>query len=66
MSNANNTLGQTIQYSFTGIDWECQDTVEKVDTSSGYSCKKCKVFNEYSQSNQPDNTFICWACTNGY
>src|SRR5271163_2030117 len=35
------------------------------DHSSGCKCLRCNEFNEYAQPNQPDKTFICYACRNG-
>ena len=32
----------------------------------GYFCKRCKEHNEYAVANQPDKTFICYRCRNGF
>ncbi len=38
---------------------------EESKDSAGCKCKKCDVFCEFAEPNQPDKTFICYACRNG-
>ena len=38
---------------------------EKIEDSAGCSCEKCKNYCEYASPNQPDKTFICYACSHG-
>lgn len=38
------------------------DTVADPIASNGCSCARCKEFNEYAEPNQPNNTFVCYAC----
>lgn len=39
--------------------------VEK-KSNNGETCKKCKEYFPFAESNQDDSTFICWGCKNGY
>lgn len=34
--------------------------------SSGANCHKCNDYYEFGQPNQPDGTYKCWGCRNGY
>ena len=29
---------------------------------TGFNCKKCNEFNQYSEANQPDGSFLCSGC----
>jgi hypothetical protein len=29
---------------------------------SGHKCSRCKIFNEYAESNQSDGTYLCYSC----
>lgn len=29
---------------------------------TGHTCAKCKTFNEYAASNQPDGSYVCFGC----
>src|SRR5258706_343146 len=32
----------------------------------GHFCKKCQLFYPFAETNQPDETLICWSCRNKY
>lgn len=76
-SNANNSVhipatpstnGQVLSYTgsgwipFTIISPSVPNEPVKQAVSAGCSCSKCKDFNEYAEANQPDGSFICYAC----
>jgi hypothetical protein len=38
---------------------ECDSPSKKPE---GATCKRCEEFNEFAESNQEDNTFLCYRC----
>ena len=49
----------------SGLELETESVAAKEVISEGCACKKCKNFNEFAEPNQPDKTFICYACRHG-
>lgn len=49
-------------YGYIGVDLAVP--VEK--KKSGCTCETCKEFNEYAESNQPNDKFICYRCRIGW
>lgn len=43
-----------------------ESTEEIKDDRDGCTCKKCKEFYPYAESNQKDKSFVCYSCRNGY
>jgi len=49
----------------SNIQLELNFPEENKEKSNGCFCTSCKEFNDYGEPNQPDKTFICYACRNG-
>ena len=38
----------------------------KIGNEEGYVCIRCFDFYPYAELNQPNKTFKCWSCRNGF
>lgn len=61
-----NTFGSFIWSYNIGVDAESEAIAEEKKEKLGCSCKRCKEFNSYAESNQDDGTFICYSCRKGW
>lgn len=40
---------------------------QKQHHANGMTCRRCNVLNKYiTESNQPDDTYLCWGCKAGF
>ena len=55
-----------VEEAFDKKFWYYLDEDDSANSMDGKSCHKCKNFSPFAESNQPDGTFICYACRHGY